>query len=393
MRSADNPERVRRHFNDLARYLPIHQAIARGNLPQLISLVSKSAYDINECDETCGTPIHVCIRMNNLPAFLHLALHGADVNALDKGATRHLSDSPIRLAVRLGRRGFVRALWDMGVDRERREPDDEMTLLQVAADENRVDVLRDLLDWSEDEWVLVDKPRHQENDAGSRTANPETPGSGLQHGNIVEPNKDREEALMLAAGAWYPDIVSVLLQRCEYTQMQLRRAIFLVACSKPEFEGYGSTWDGSRISDGSLRGASLVEILLDTDMGVKDGICALGERIEVVHELCRSTLCGMMGPIPHKNGILKLLLSRGADPNWQGPDGRTSMHNAIAGNRSLGRYFEEVAVLLLENGARMDIADNSGNTASDLLGKHINEGLAEKLLLRSSQIQKELPIR
>lgn len=390
MHTIPDPKKILDYFQDLFPELPLHFAVAQGNFPLLDSLLAAGNHDINQCDKRFGTAVHVSIWTSQLSMLLHLAIRGADINALDEGEVSRTSDSPIRLAARLGQRDFVKVLWDLSADKRRCLDGVEISLLEIAASENRVQVVHDLLDREEEnEWVVVEKHMHTENDAGetSGSAIPPAPDSqGRSRGRLSPP--DSELALMFATIAWHPDTVEVLLQRCKYTEIQLRQALSLAVNSNPDFEGYGSSWDGSRISDGSARGVRLLELLLDADVGSEDGFMTLGEVTDTLHDLLQ-----IMQPTPHKIGMLDMLLRRGADPNRQGVDGTTSLHKVIRSGGLLGKYTEKVGNLLIKHGARLDIADNEGYTALELAGKHSDERLRERLLMHRQGIHASLAIR
>ena len=66
--------------------------------------------------------------------------------------------------------------------------------------------------------------------------------------------------------------------------------------------------------------------------------------------------------------LIRVLLEHGADPNVPDPDGRTALHIAARQNP-----LSAVAELLLNAGASTSVQDRHGNTACDLLSRHLSD--------------------
>ncbi|ELU15059.1 hypothetical protein CAPTEDRAFT_170225 [Capitella teleta] len=71
--------------------------------------------------------------------------------------------------------------------------------------------------------------------------------------------------------------------------------------------------------------------------------------------LMRAAYCGHVE-------VVKLLLSKGANPLTQDSDGRTALHKACERNQS-----SVVRQLLMKNGQALSIVDSQGKTAKDLI--------------------------
>src|SRR5687767_13575454 len=106
-----------------------------------------------------GTALHVAVWSKQPTALAALLERGANMDILDEGSTNiRQEDTPIRLAVRLGRRDMAKTLWDLGAHRQK-YPDDYSprmiesgTLLEAAAFEGQADMVSDLLSWTS-EWT------------------------------------------------------------------------------------------------------------------------------------------------------------------------------------------------------------------------------------------------
>lgn len=68
-----------------------------------------------------------------------------------------------------------------------------------------------------------------------------------------------------------------------------------------------------------------------------------------------------------KNDIIKMLLENGADVNHQGKRKQTALHLAAING------YEEMARILIEKGANVDLKDENGCTALDLVGEYLHK--------------------
>jgi len=86
--------------------------------------------------------------------------------------------------------------------------------------------------------------------------------------------------------------------------------------------------------------------------------------------------------INHHQELAKLLLDNGAGPNVQNYEGKTALHFAAQ------RMSREVAAVLVANGAKVDIKDLKGHTPLSIwpeLAKIIKEVEAEQFNAASSK--------
>ncbi|PVH98281.1 ankyrin [Periconia macrospinosa] len=150
-------------FDALLDGYPLHLAASHGDVPEIHRLLD-TGYNINELhlprsnQMGFGSALHIAVWCDQTAAFAALLERGANMDILDERTPdeRKVEDTPIRLAVRLGRRDMVRKMWRSGAQRHMYAKTsnlaDRVTLLEVAAREGYPDIVGDMLSWKSD-WT------------------------------------------------------------------------------------------------------------------------------------------------------------------------------------------------------------------------------------------------
>jgi hypothetical protein len=176
----------------------LHLAKNHSDIPSMLRILD-AGHNINAAhaphgnSDDYGTALYIAIWRNQHAAFTTLLAHGANTDILDAGSYNiRFEDTPIRLAVRLGRREMLKMLWDSGAQRAKYADDyppysiEAGSLLEIAVWEGYTDMVSDLIEWKE-EWNL----------------------------------NQQSHALWLACGAFHGGVVRVLLAASEYGQETL----------------------------------------------------------------------------------------------------------------------------------------------------------------------------
>jgi ankyrin repeat protein len=326
-------------MNLLSTDYALHIAARQGN-DTLIKELIDAGHNVNiQQPFFYGTPLHYAIACNHLPCVLLLLIHGADPEALTSDKLNS-GDNALRLAVRHGRREIVKLLWDGGVQRNAHEGSHTKSggrrlpsLLEIAAFQGHVEIVHDLLSWSES-WTA----------------------------------EERAGALVEGARRWEPAILSTLQSHSPLSQETMKEAFDAAVQNGPKaFNDFYNvnTWT----SEQSKNEARVIEILLDA-----------GLEIDLGKALCQVSfrLCEVEA--------MKMLLSRGADPATRERNGWTPLH--IAATKSLGGLLrvgnmgrcsvnEEGIKLLLKYGADVYAMDEEGNTPLHFLTDYWQSPLLE----------------
>ena len=130
----------------------LHLAASHGDVAQIHRLMD-TGKDIDEIHvargkfDGFGTALHVAVWRQQPTALAALLERGATMDILDEGSTNtRMEDTPIRLAVRLGRRDVAKILWDFSAHMQKQPRLIESgTLLEVATSEGQADMVSDLL--------------------------------------------------------------------------------------------------------------------------------------------------------------------------------------------------------------------------------------------------------
>jgi ankyrin repeat protein len=281
-----------------------------------------------------------------MASFDTLMMYDPNLDILDEGNEGRNPDTPLNLAVGLGRRDMVKNLWDAGAGHGCYAAEvraySRKTLIEHVAYGGYADILRDLLTWS-DEW----------------------------------PQLRREYALWYTCRQWHDDAVCVLLELCVFSVQELERGLDFAADNS-------SGWkQGSRRStqerlltaeEDSKHQARILEAILDARKRVLGANGQMSELALLNHWLHANAFS------PFNISTLRFLLERGADPDFQNPDGNTVLHFAVVWSREVRRCNEEGVATLLEYGARTDILNNEGDDALDNAKKRGDEVVQAMLL-------------
>lgn len=329
-----------REFRDNPEYT-LHTAVVHGNLPQIRELLTAD-YDINKLHDHegsfkgWGTPLHVAIWSNQPAAFELLIIRGADINLVDIGHEMRSPDTPIRVAVRLGRRAMFKRLWDLGAERNKYPSNIYIrrSLVEVAACDGQAHILRDLLHWDES-WT----------------------------------EDQRIRALILACNQGHILVITTLLVECAYSTTVLENAIS--AAMDAEFPL--DTWCKASEHEKKLKQQHRSMRLAATVMHLLDEHSRVGSADGTQTYDCSALLNQLVYRAAASQGdvdVLRLVLAKGADPNIVGREGNTPLHKAMTRwGHGMGDYNEKGVIVLLENGAEVDIQNEKGETAGDIANR------------------------
>lgn len=263
---------------------------------------------------------------NHIAMALHHAIWKLDDVAvrmmLDAGVdpkAQETSDpnfTPILAASQHGSLEIVRLLWQIvGPDGRffptRRRPS-HLSCLQVAARNGHAELVEFFLDvW--DGWGEEEKCR----------------------------------ALSDAASAWCDDVVALLLARVRYQHEAIQEAIGLGVMNKmilPEAECRPRNTPGDDVQQ-----ERVVCLLADA-----------GADVNGQSRFLQRPLLQVASQTDHCIGSVRALLEKGADPNRQGPDGKTALHFSLRGEGF--PVPNSVLARLLQHGASTEIGDENGET-------------------------------
>lgn len=334
--------------------LGLHEAVIHGDVSKARQLL-ETGTDINKVDNVprlldhYGTPLHVAIWCNQPRAFKLLINEGADLNILDEGGEGRPPDTPIGLAVRLGRDEMFAILWNAGAQRKKNSSWWCRSLIEIAAGEGHAEILTNLLlwdpSWTQEELIL---------------------------------------ALTKACGFWFVDSVAILLDKCTFNKRELEISMHTVITGNPTYHG---DWISPHerlldLENDSLRQEGILRMLLDAWDHIASEDVIADERTQLLHRFLFITSSS-----PFRVGALRLLLQKGADPN--------AVQNGTPLHLAVGRHFwilrrcnEEGAEVLLKYGARVDIRNDKGETAIDIAEIHSDTKMVEKLLQRGRALQR-----
>ncbi|KAF2706108.1 ankyrin [Pleomassaria siparia CBS 279.74] len=310
----------------------VHLAASHGDAPEIHRLLD-AGQDIDVMHvargnlDGFGTALHVAVWRNQPAAFAALLERGANVNILDAGSTNiRVEDTPIRLAVRLGRRDMVRTLWHSGAQRQKYPEDhppyaiESGTLLAVAASEGQADIVFDLLSWNSD-WT----------------------------------SDQQSHSLSLACGAFHVDVARLLLVAFPYDQEKLEGIAFHTAASEHAPNQPHSSRE-EKLAFGrsnAKRQANVMAALLDAHRGLVTGI-------PQDHQALLNHLLPTIAISSSRIDSLRLLLQRGADPNHQSENnGMTALQMALIVRGDVRTFNKEGVKALLDYGARIDVLDEA----------------------------------
>jgi len=310
---------------------PLHTAARHGSTTLIKELVA-AGHSPNGSEPLCyGTPLHVAIKCDQLESVLTLLLCGADTEAFTPNHfsidTGHTGDNSLRVAVRWGRREIVKLLWDLGVKRDGLNESDAKELegqegrrlpglLEIAAWEGHVDVVRDLLAWS-DAWT----------------------------------DEETENAFVNGARVWEPEIVDALLLTRAFSQEILTNALEAAVQNGPRnyprFLSPSYT-TGDWMTSNSKKEARTIELLF-----------AAGLLVDLNELLLQISFR------PIEIETMKFLLKKGANVMTKERNGWTPLHIAsrtFMGDLRLHKVNVEGIKILVEHGADVYAVDDEGCT-------------------------------
>jgi ankyrin repeat protein len=277
----------------------LHNAARHGDTTLIKSLVA-SGHDANYQEPLqYGTPLHVAIACDQLPSVLTLLLSGADLEAVTPNHVRidtgHTGDDSLRMAVRWGRREIVKVLWNLGVkgsslnEKDARDAEGPWErrlpgLLEIAAWEGHIDVVRDLLEWRRT-WT----------------------------------REEIDVAFVNAARIWVYDLVGTLMESHIFFQEVLREALTEALDNGPttQFRGRPPKYDNNDyMVSRSMDEARTIELLLEAGVDVD------------LDELLRRVSFR-----PCEIETMKMLLKRGADVSAMDRNGWTPRRRRLPGGQ------------------------------------------------------------
>ncbi|KAF3000723.1 hypothetical protein E8E13_003365 [Curvularia kusanoi] len=333
-------------FDDLFGTNPtyaVHLAASHGDVAQIHRLLN-AGKDINKIHvargkfDGFGTPLHVAVWRQQPTALAALLERGANMDILDEDCSdERMVDTPLRLAVRLGRRDIAKMLWDFGVHMQKQPRSIESgSLLAVAASEGHTDMVSDLLSWTS-EWA----PDHQ------------------------------TDALRLACTAFHLDVAKVLLEAFQFDQAQLEVAAVWTVTSEHAPPQPRSSRDErfTFLRREAKRQAEIIATLLDAYRRLGDARA---------YQAFLNHLLPMSASTPFRIDTLRLLLQSGADPNSRSKNsGRTALQLSLTVRRDVQTFNEEGVKELLDFGASVDGLDEAEKSKIEVWERMRTNGLSE----------------
>jgi hypothetical protein len=250
------------------------------------------------------------------------------MDILDGGSTNiRMEDTPIRLAVPLGRRDMAKTLWDLGVHRQKYLDDysprviESCTLLEVAAFEGQADMVSDLLPWTS-EWTQ-DQQSH---------------------------------AFSLACAAFHLGVARVLLEAFQFDQAKLEEVV-----------AYTATWEHASHQPCSSRDEKFAILRREAKRQADVVATLLDAHRRLGHPRAHLALLNRLLPMTaaasFRIDTLRLLLQGGANPNSRSESNvMTALQMALTIRRDVGTFHEEGVKELLDSGASVDMLDEAGKS-------------------------------
>ncbi|CAH0050993.1 unnamed protein product [Clonostachys solani] len=299
----------------------MHASIRDDNVAELKRILGLATVDeVNHEHHNWGTPLHVAILCDSLPAVDLLLEAGANplfVPHPENGMT------PLAMAVRRGTSAIVERLWQsVPVEIRAAERHSEDTCLGVAATYGQTHIVDLLLNlW--DDW----------------------------------PQTTKQGALFAAAHKWRANVVDLLLERVVFPPDVILKALHVAVDFKvmlADDERGGVQYDGTDFLSQQRLIKALVKAGADPNARMER---AVFQTAPVLFACRWSDLVGG----------LSALLETGADPNIQEEDGKTALHHLGAPvyvkSQSPSSGLNDTGIrLLIEKGASVSCRDNEGNT-------------------------------
>jgi ankyrin repeat protein len=279
---------------------PLTAAIEKGDVRSIEDLL-QSGVNVNVGDGPNGLPVSTAARKNQWQLVRRLVTAGANPNS----PGRELGETLLMSAVTTGDTGLVGFLLDRGADMNRAAHFG--TALAVAADLN-------------DEAMVTFLLR--------RKANPNVAG----------------------------DVATPLIRAVEHDNVMLARQLLLAGAS-PNLQR-GAITPIHPLSIAAQHGSvEMVTLLLERGANLAGEGTGTNrpDRMTPLH-YAGITLNNPSSRSDHL-AVIKLLLSKGADPNARNDGGGTPLHSATRSDRSA------IVEALLNAGANVNAVDNNGNTA------------------------------
>ncbi|ERF71929.1 hypothetical protein EPUS_06488 [Endocarpon pusillum Z07020] len=381
---------------------PLHLAISTGNISIVKALLQAGA-EVNASNRNGDAPVHMAVYAGRVDVVKELLKFGADVRRTDNEG-----QTPLHLAAAGGHSQIVKQLFEAGSNPELTDSSGN-TALHIAAKEGHSSVVRELLakgvnlsTKSRNGWTALHFSHHST----------EVTNQLLKAGAVVDAtNNIGSTALFLAAYTGCEPVVKALLKaeakadkQNIYKSTPIHRAAEggYVGCIKLLIEAGANPLQKKRSNVTPVQLAlssghpEAVEQLLEP---MKKNSPPISEYEETLVLLARrgfengvkkvlehpllnldstDSLYGQ-SPLSHAaenghEGIVRLLLQKGANPNSTDLAGRSPLSWAALNGR------EAVVQLLLDKGANADLSDNEGWNALHLAVADNCESIVKLLL-------------
>lgn len=317
---------------------PLAEAAVQGAISEMRSLLNKGMR-VNSRNKDGETPLHEAAYQGQIEATRVLIEHGADLNAKDaEGAT------PLHAA--------AHCAYDSG--------DYVETAKALLAAGAEVDARNN------GDWTALHEAAFAGNDGRRRTVL--MAELLLKHkANVKLVNDWGATPLHLASYQGNADLVKLLLQHgADVAATDGEGKTPLLDCA-----GHGCGADKGH--------TKTIRLLLKAGADIneqmpyrpeKSSSSRIGNGRTALHEVCLYA----EPEDPELNGIAKILLEAGANPNIQDSSGWTALHVCVAMKRN------HIIPDLLRHGADVLVEDQNGNRASAYALHHHDEGLAKQLI-------------